>query len=231
MQTDHNFQGRAPHQLPPGRHGLSRTYVAEHQRLRILDAVADVVSIVGYGAMSVEAIVVSAGVSRRTFYDNFRSKEEAFLAAYDKIGSELFDHVRSAYASSDSFATGVIACLRAFFDFAAGQPQYTDMLIVEVLAAGQEAIERRNQVLSTLADLLHSGAETLPVGARPPALIAETIIGGIYEIVYARVLSGQVHELPELLPDVAYSMMLPYLGHDRALDEISRLAPSRSSAG
>jgi AcrR family transcriptional regulator len=228
MQTDNQGHGRAPHQLPPGRHGLSRRYVAEHHRVRILDAVADVVSLVGYAAMSVEAIVGAAGVSRRTFYDNFKSKEDAFLAAYDQIGTELFDRVRAAYAASDSFPTGVVACLEAFFQFSASQPQYADMLIVEVLAAGQVAIERRNAVLRTLAELLHAGAETVRVGVRPPALIAETIIGGIYEIVYSRILHGQVNALPDLLPDVAYSMMLPYLGHERAADEVSRLATARS---
>lgn len=207
---------------------MSRRYVAEHQRIRILDAVADVVSLVGYGAMSVESIVGAAGVSRRTFYDNFKSKEDAFLAAYDKVGNELFDRIRTAYAASDSFATGVIACLGAFFEFAAGQPQYADMLIVEVLAAGQAAIERRNAVMRTLAELLHSGAETLHVEPRPPALTAETMIGGIYEIVYARVLDGQVKVLPELLPDVAYSMMVPYLGHTQAAAEINRLVTARS---
>ena len=52
----------------------------------------------------------------------------------------------------------------------------------------------------------------------------ETMIGGIYEVVYSRVLQGRANELPQLLPDLAYSVMLLYLGHDAAQREVRRLA-------
>lgn len=216
-------QPRAPHQLPPGRHGLTRQFVQSNQRQRILDAVADVVSFAGYAAMSVEDIIATAGVSRRTFYDHFKSKEDAFLTAYDAIGAELFERVQAAFRSSDTFASGVVACLRAFLEFVAAEPRYAEMCIVEALAAGPAAIERRNAVMRMLAELLYEGAQTVPGGNRPPELVAETIVGGIYEIVYSRVLHGTTEELPELLPDLAYSMMLPYLGHAAAEREVARL--------
>ncbi len=210
-------RSRAPHQLPPGRHKLPRAYVQRNQRERILDAVADVTSLAGYQAMSVEEIIGTAGVSRRTFYDNFKSKEAAFLAALDEIGEHLVERVRSAYEANRTFAGGVRDCLGAFLQFLAEEPRYADMLIVEVLAAGPAAIERRNTVMHEFSELVRRGAEEVPIDRRPPALTAETIIGGIYEVVYSRVLSGQTAELPALLPDLAYSLMQPYLG-----DEVAR---------
>jgi AcrR family transcriptional regulator len=216
---------RAPHQLPPGRHKLSREYVETNQRERILDAIADVTSLAGYAAMSVEDIIATAGVSRRTFYDNFRSKEDAFLAALDAVGARLVGRVRAAYEANRAFAGGVRDCLAAFLQFLADEPRYADMGIVEILAAGPAAIQRRNQVMKQFAELLREGAQTVPNGRRPPALTAETIIGGIYEVVYARVLEGQTSELPALLPDLAYSMMQPYIGHDAAKREAAK-APS-----
>jgi AcrR family transcriptional regulator len=214
---------REAHQLPPGRHGLSRQYVQDNQRQRILDAVADVVSLVGYQAMSVEAVISTAGVSRRTFYDHFSSKDDAFLAAFETIGNQLIEHVGAAYASGRSFAEGVIRCVGAFLEFVASEPQYADMCIVEALAAGPAAIERRNTVMAAFTQLVKAGAETVPDRIRPPELTAETIVGGIYEVVYGRVLQGKTSELPELLPDLAYSTMLPYLGHDAAEREVRRL--------
>ena len=197
--------------------------MAANQRERMLDAVADVVSFKGYVAMSVEDIVSAAGVSRRTFYDNFKSKEEAFLAAFDAVGGELIRRVGVTYDASPRFADGVISGLRAFLDFAASEPRYADMCMVEVLAAGPAAIGRRNAVMSALAKLLHRGAQTVPDGIQPPELTAETVVGGVYEVVYSRVLKGGASELPALLPDLAYSMMLPYLGHDEAAREVSGL--------
>ena len=216
MKSEPKARQRAEHQLPPGRHGLSRTFVETNQRQRILDAVADVVSLVGYQAMSVEDVISTAGVSRRTFYDHFGGKDDAFLTAYDAIGVELVEQVQAAYKASKTFEEGVIACLAAFLEFFASEPHYADMCIVEALAAGPAAIERRNAVLKTFAQLLNTGAETVVGGNRPPALTAETIVGGVYEIVYSRVMQGKTSELPRLLPDLAYSMMLPYVGHEAA---------------
>lgn len=224
MSSEPKPRKRAAHQLPPGRHGLPRTYVEQNQRQRIVDAVAEVVSLTGYHAMSVEEIIGTAGVSRRTFYDKFHSKEDAFLAAYDTISLELVQSVKDAYDASGSFPEGVVACLRTFLEYVAVHPQYSDACIVEVLAAGPRALERRNAVMKALAELIHNGAENMPDRMHPPALTAETIVGGIYEIVYSRVLQGQTSELPKLLPDLAYSVMLPYLGHQAAERAVATFA-------
>jgi AcrR family transcriptional regulator len=228
MATERKPRQRGAHQLPPGRHGLSRSFVEANQRQRILDAVADVVSLAGYQGMSVEDIVGAAGVSRRTFYDNFKSKEEAFLTAYDEIGAKLVGTVGEAFRSSATFPEGVINCLRVFLDFVASVPHYADMCIVEVLAAGPPALARRNAVMTAMVELLQEGAARTKDGIKPPALTAETIVGGIYEIVYSRVLQGQTADLPRLLPDLAYSIMLPYLGHSEAERIVAPLRAARA---
>ena len=63
-------------------------------------------SLAGYAAMSVEQITGTAGVSRRTFYDAFTSKEDAFLAALDSAIRRLVQRVRRAYRDSDTFPGG-----------------------------------------------------------------------------------------------------------------------------
>ena len=192
---------RAPHQLPPGRHKLGRSFVEANQRERILEAVTDVTSLAGYTEMSVEDILGTAGVSRRTFYDTFGGKEEAFLAALDGIGEQLLARVQAAYAGNDTFAGGVRDCLATFLDFITTDPRYGDMLLVESLAAGPAAIERRNMTMKRFAEMLRSAADRLKTTRRPPDLTAETIVGGIYEVVYSRVIAGEVRELPALLQD------------------------------
>ena len=75
---------------------MSRSFVAENQRERILAAVADVVSAASYGELTVEGIIVTAGISRRTFYEHFKNKDDAFLAAYDAITTQLVGEVLPA---------------------------------------------------------------------------------------------------------------------------------------
>lgn len=217
MPSDRKPRGRPAHQLPPGRHKLSRAYVEANQRERILDAVVDVVSLAGYAAMSVEDIIATAGVSRRTFYDHFSTKADAFLAALDAACGQLRGRVEAAYSANSTFPGGVRDCLAAFLQFLADEPRFADMMIVEVLGAGPAAVESRNRLMGDFAELVREGAARDATARQPPHLTAETIVGGVYEVVYSRVLSGRTSELPALLPDLAYSLMLPYLG-----DEIAR---------
>src|SRR5580658_508353 len=79
--------------LPPGGHGLSREHVAEVQRDRLVDAIVQVVADKGYDGATVKAIVHQAGVGLNTFYEHFRSKEDLFLAAYDRGVPTLLESV------------------------------------------------------------------------------------------------------------------------------------------
>jgi AcrR family transcriptional regulator len=208
---------RESHQLPAGRHGLSRQFVVSNQRERMLAAVAEVCSASGYVAMSVEDIVVTSGVSRRTFYDNFRGKQDAYLAAYDEVTKQLLDRVSDAYRDADGLVAKVRDSLATFLDFVADEPAFADMCIVEVMAAGPNAIERRNRTMAAFAELIEQAAAAeLPKSKLPPSLTAETLVGGIYEVVYARVLQGHGEQLPALLPDLLFSVLLPYLGRETA---------------
>jgi AcrR family transcriptional regulator len=220
---------RAPHQLPPGRHPLGRGFVAANQRQRVFDAIVDITSLAGYAAMSVEDIIGTAGISRRTFYDTFSGKEDAFLAALDGVIAELLERVRAACADSDTFAGGVRDCLAAFLQFLIDEPPYADMLLIEALAAGPEAIERRNATIKVFAEMLRTGAQRYVTGRRPPDLTAETIVGGIYEVAYSRVIAGEAKQLPLIQADLAYSLMQPYIGHEAARLEAGK--PARRAAG
>jgi AcrR family transcriptional regulator len=214
---------REPYQLPAGRHGLPRQFVVSNQRERILAAVADVCSTAGYVAMSVEDIVVTSGVSRRTFYDNYKGKEDVFLAAYDEISSQLLSQVKEAFDSGDGLIERARESLRALLEFIASEPTFADMCIVEVLAAGPAAVGRRNAILAAFSSLIdEAAAADLPKTKRPPALTAETLVGGIYEVIYSRVLAGKYAELPTLLPDLTFALLLPYIGNEAATEILKK---------
>jgi AcrR family transcriptional regulator len=213
------MSGRAG-QLPPGRHGLSRAFVVENQRDRILMSTIEVTAATGYARMSVEDIVRGAGVSRRTFYELFGNKHDAFLAAFDRAAGALLETVRTASGREATFEGKVIAGFRAFLETLAAMPGPAHVCIVEALAAGPEAIERRTAVMASFADLLDDDA---PGGEALPSLAAEMIVGGVYETVFRRIAAGRVQELPALLPDLIESALLPYVGRGAAGEHAGRL--------
>jgi AcrR family transcriptional regulator len=201
-----------------------------NQRERILSAVGDVASVAGYSDMTVEGVIVRAGVSRRTFYEHFKNKDDAFLAAFDAALEQLFAAVREADRREQRAEARLSAALAAFLDFFAREPGFARMCIVEALAAGPDAVERRNAAMATFARIIDENARELDSPLEPPELTAETIVGGIYEVVYTRVLRGEIRELPALLPDLTYSALLPYLGPEAAAAERRRLLDSQQAA-
>jgi AcrR family transcriptional regulator len=198
----------------------------------MLAAVAQVASTHGYGAMSVQDVVREAGVSRRTFYEQFKNKDDAFLAAYDEASGRLLTTVRAAIDAEKSFETKIGAGLSAFLELLAASPAFAKMCIVEVLAAGPEAIARRARTMEEFTDIFEEAARQTLLEQQPPSpLVAETIVGGIYETVYRRIARGETDVLPWLLPDLTESALLPYVGERRAaaqrtlLHERQRPAP------
>jgi AcrR family transcriptional regulator len=210
-------------QLPPGRHGLSRSFVADNQRGRILMATIDATAAAGYARMSVEDIVRGAGVSRRTFYELYANKQDVFLAAFDAAAGSLLHTVQAASARETTFEGKVIAGFRAFLETLAATPGPAQVCIVEALAAGPAAIERRTAVMAAFAQVIEDNAPMVPGSQALPALTAETIVGGVYETIFRRIAAGRVHELPALLPDLIESALLPYGGPRAAAAHARRL--------
>jgi AcrR family transcriptional regulator len=208
---------RFPGQLPGGRHGLTRSFVASNQRERMLAAVADTVAESGYAGLTVAEIVTRAAVSRRTFYDQFADKREAFFAAYDASTEQAMIAAGTAFASSERWPEQVRRGLRAFLAYLAGEPSFTRMGIVEIPLAGPEGQARHLAGRQGFELFLAPGAALAehPV----PALVPKTVGSGIFELLHARVVRGRGSDLIELLPACVYQAMAPYLGTEAATRE------------
>jgi AcrR family transcriptional regulator len=200
--------GRRADQLPSGRHGLLRSFVASNQRERILAAVTQAAAELGYAEMSVEAIIVRAGVSRRTFYEHFKNKEDAFLAAYDAAVHQALTRIRHAYLNQSTALERLRAGIRAYLQFLANDPDIARMAIVEAVAAGPRAIARRTDALQMFAEVIEDNIRELVPSCRRPALTAETVVGGIYEVVSSRILADRTDELPGLADDLLVAVLM-----------------------
>jgi AcrR family transcriptional regulator len=201
-------QLRRPQQLPSGRHGLRRSFVAANQRERIMAAVGSAAAEFGYADMSVEAIVARAGVSRRTFYEHFTNKEDAFLAAYDAVVRQQARHIRRAYFDETTVRNRLRAGIAAYLEFTAREPELARMCIVEVLAAGPRAMARRTEAMRMFAEIIEDNIHELIPGCRRAALTAEMIVGGIHEVVLSRILANRIDELPGLADDLLATVLM-----------------------
>lgn len=190
-----------------GRRGIPREVIVENQRARLMGAMVEVVASHGYPIAVVERIASRAGVSRRTFYEQFSGREEVFHCAYDAEADRVFEDVVRATAGASDLADAVGKGLDAVLGGLARDPAVARLLIVEVLIVGQEALERRDAHMQRFAILLEDAAITF-LGAPLPRLTAEALVGAIYDVVYKRVLAGEAEELEALRDDLlAFCLM------------------------
>ena len=90
----------------------------------------------GYRAVTVADIVSRAGIARNTFYENFSSKEDCFLAAQKYAMSAALGRVVEAAGEIDDWPYRVEAGLAAFLAYVAEEPALARTCMVEALAAG-----------------------------------------------------------------------------------------------
>src|SRR3954463_14848633 len=107
---------------PPGRHSLPREFIAQHQRARVISALAEETMTRGYRAVTVADIIRRAGIARNTFYDNFSSKEDCFLATQDYAVEESRARVVEAAAEADGWEARTAAGLGAFLKYVSDEP-------------------------------------------------------------------------------------------------------------
>jgi AcrR family transcriptional regulator len=207
--------------LPPGRHGLSRDFVSESQRERLLNGVVEAVVKHGYNATTIAQLTEAASVSRRTFYEHFSGKEDCFLAAYEMIAEHIQGALRGAEAQP-SWPERVRAELATLLGIFAADPAVASFVLLESLAAGGEVAERHRASLRCFGELLRPEApraDDALAAAREQALV-----GGLSTLVARRLKPGEAGRLEELLPDLHELVLTSYLGRREA----QRLA--RSSA-
>jgi AcrR family transcriptional regulator len=199
--------------LPPGRHGLSRTFVAENQRERLLNGVVEAVGEHGYNETTIGRIATAAKVSRRTFYEYFTDKEDCFLAAYDVID----DHVRAAMlgapGSDQRWPERVRARLAALLDDLSHDPVVASFYLVEPLAAGGKVAARYRDAMQLLADTIRPEP---PPGGVAMEVRDQALIGAVTTLIVRRLNGGTADRLPELLPDLTELVLAPYLGREEA---------------
>jgi AcrR family transcriptional regulator len=201
------FSGRAlTGPLPPGRHRLAREVVTASQRGRLLDALAEVVARRGYAAATIADIVREAQVSRSTFYEHFSSKEECFLAAYDAGVEVLLGAIAERAAEAEGWREQVIASIDAYLEVLAVEPAFARTMMVEAMAAGEAALERRRRMHERLAGglrRLHQAAQeedaTVP---ELPDLAYAAIIRGVDGVLAEEVRAGRHASLPALRDDL-----------------------------
>jgi AcrR family transcriptional regulator len=216
--------------LPSGRHGLPREQVVRSQRMRLLNAAVAVAGSDGYAAMTVSTVIARANVSRKTFYEQFADREHCFLAAYELVSQRAVAGMRTAYAIDAPWPECLRAALGWALDALASHPREARVAFVEALAAGPRALALRDQTLQQLTSVLTPGFDAAPAGATIPASMPLAVVGAVGELIAAHVRGGAIQQLPELLPELLFCALAPFVGSVSATELVGGGATAQAHA-
>lgn len=166
--------------------------------------------------MTVAHIVKRAAIARNTFYENFGSKEDCFLAAQEFAMSTALERVVAAAGEIDDWPQRVRAGLTAFLTYVGEEPALARTCMVESLSAGPASVRYYEESQQAFVSLFQLGRGVSPRGGDLPETLEEALIGGVFWIVYQRLTGPEPGRVGELLPELTEFILTPYLGAEGA---------------
>jgi AcrR family transcriptional regulator len=212
--------------VPPGplkatrRRSVKALPFEERQKLanppeRLLRALAAVVADKGYPDTTVAEVVERASTSQRTFYEHFKNKEDAIVAALDSGSAHMLAAALPAFRRAPDWPHAVHDTQEAMFRWGAEEPEYARMGGKEMYAAGKRALDQREVVTEGMEGLLTPGYELKP---DTPPIAAEAIGGALYSLLYDHVNQKGPETLPDLVPTLVYVTLAPFLEAEEAYE-------------
>jgi AcrR family transcriptional regulator len=170
--------------LPKGPHDLTREEVQASQRERILDAILDVVGEHGYASTTVAHVTKAAGVSRTTFYEQFRNKEDAFLTAHDEFAKQFLADM--AGVSGTTPAEVLRSAAERLVDWGRRRPLACRAFLLEIHAVGEKGLEHRDRVMHLAEERFDAVATWVrgldPGLPPPPRLVGRAVVAASWEL-------------------------------------------------
>jgi AcrR family transcriptional regulator len=189
------------------------------RRGRILWALATCMATKGYQATTIADIARAGRVSKTVVYAHFRDKEQCLLELYSRANDKVLATVREAQEEARTaglpWRDRLRAGIGAYLETLAAGPAVAWAALVEVQAAGRAALALRRDMIDRYADLLTEVAASLaeehPDQVRPVSRdLLVAAVGGINELMLARVERGEADRLPDDT-DVAAGVVISLL--------------------
>ena len=205
-------RGTGPESRPPGTSAL----LAPSERERLIAAIAASSAARGYAGASVEDVLFRCGLSRGEFDGHFAGKADCALAAVDQILAETTQAVAGAATPELADRQFLLAATRALLELLAARPSYARLACIEARSAMPAAAYERYaaaiRVIVAMLDRVRAYA-----ARSAPASATRGAIGGAELLIRRELIAGRAERLPELLPDIIYGTVVPFLDQREAL--------------
>lgn len=194
------------------------------RRGKLLRAMMEELVVRGYREASVEKARAEAGVSVAEFEAEFASKDECLYAAYDWLTDEVVARASADCDRSDPWPDRIRAGLETLLRELAAEPQMAVAMTRSFPAIRPSAYQRYVALLARFVPFMHEGRQYSEVDEELPGEVELLAVGAAEAIIFGEVDAGRAERLPQMLPEILFSVLVPFMGPDRAADEMRSAA-------
>ncbi len=140
----------------------------------------------GYQKTSVLEIVEMARVSKTTFYQHFKSKEDIMVALFEQVGNEMTEEVKHAISQEERMAYKAFAGINRYIQICFENKNVAQILLVESVGVSRNVELVRQKSHQVFAKLILQTVETgLPttVTQKEMKIVAQAMVGAINEVI------------------------------------------------
>lgn len=168
-----------------------------------------------FATTTIADIVAHAGISRATFYKHFENKHECFEAAVEFFLAELEAVANTAHASAAPGSEALHSSTAAVLEILSANPAYSKLLFIEAPAVDPLTIGRYRALL--IGALKAEWAPRKKLGPSGPD--PHIAFGRAQVLMADYIATDRIEHFPELLRELVYIALLPFVGQDKALKQ------------
>jgi AcrR family transcriptional regulator len=207
----------------------SPTRPDSEQRAQVDRALIDLCFESGFTELSVEAVCQRAGVDRAAFDRQYDDLEDCFCQMLESERDRFFAYLDRAMIGQERWVDRLRAVAYALLRYLRADERRTHVLTIELYRVGDRATLIWSETIAKrLFALIDEGRSELPDPESLTATTAVSVGGGIFNQLYTAI--GRGSSLPaesEIVPQMMYAAVLPYLGAAAAARELDVPPPPR----
>jgi len=195
------------------------------ERDRIVAAMVDLVANEGYEHITLAMVIARAGVEEDAFHRHFVDIEDCFCQILQEMNEDLVRRAAALYERETGWRNQLRASAYEVLDFLLEDPRRARFMLVDMLSLGDRAQLIRDQAMSFFSDFLDEGRKELDDPDSVSRATAEGITGAVYHRLHMGVVQDEMDDLMKLVPQLMYVCVLPYVGTEAALEELTMPRP------
>jgi AcrR family transcriptional regulator len=198
--------------------------VREGQRTRLLEVMLEELAAQGYSEGTLAAVLSRAGVSEKEYFAEYPDFDAGLFAAYERIGERVRAVAVGGCEAGASWPQRVREGLWGVLEAIAAKPEIAEVATRRFPAIGAAAYERYGALISSFVPFLREGRELAEDGEQLPEDVELLALGAAEALIFVELEAGRAERLPTMGPEILFSILVPFLGPERAVAEMRAAA-------